>query len=57
MTEKGQEIDSQFLRRLIEKSKARLKELQEIKNCPRVALEAEKAHLRKFESMLIALNN
>jgi hypothetical protein len=56
-----QEIDAGYLRHFAEKSRARLKKLEEMKftnpKVPDVAIEMEREHLKKYEAQLIALNN
>jgi hypothetical protein len=56
-----QEMNGRYLRHIIAKSRKRLRELEEMKrknpNVPNVAIEAEKAHLKKCEAQLVALNN
>jgi hypothetical protein len=56
-----QEMNARYLRHFIAKSRRRLRELEPLKrknpNVPNIAIELEKAHLKKFEAQLVALNN
>jgi hypothetical protein len=59
--QKEQEMDARYLRHFIEKSRARLKELEQLKLAnpavPDLAIQMEREHLRKYEAQLVALNN
>ena len=61
MNQNEQELNAQNLRHFIEKSRARLKELEQLKLAnpavPDLAIRMEKEHLRKFEAQLVALSN
>lgn len=55
------EPNARNLRRIIAKSRARLKELEQLKlanpNVPDLAIEMERKHLEQCQAQLVALNN
>jgi hypothetical protein len=57
----GSELNAAYMRHFHEKSRARLKELEQLKqqdpNVPNLAIEMERKHLGESEAQLIALNN